>query len=194
MQAFVSVCDFAQVGNQLPKPKIPIASRVQPLAARFYQKSSLRHWLSSYGVYVPNFATIAIMSAPHTGRTKSKLTPEIHKLIVETVRATGTISSAARRAGIDEATARWWMMRGRDSRASNKYRQFFLDCEKAKAAFLIEDQVRHHEIAIGGVVRRPRLKTITLDDGSVVKTNEIELDKYGRPVMVPKWRPGQNGG
>lgn len=73
----------------------------------------------------------------HVGR-QSKLTPEVHKKVVDAVRAGAFLSVAAQYAGISQGTLQGWMRRGREctSRSGKDavYLTFLEDVAEAEAA------------------------------------------------------------
>jgi hypothetical protein len=102
---------------------------------------------------------------PGQGRAP-KLTPEIHDLFIQTVRGTGRITVACARCAISTQTAYQWMSKGQNQRPGQPYRDFADAVSRARADFLATAAVRHHQLAVGGVLKLPA------------------MDKQGNPVRV----------
>ena len=63
---------------------------------------------------------------------KTKLTPQVQAIIIETLQGGGYASTASQRAGIDEATLYRWLERG-EKQAQGPFREFRDAVKKAEA-------------------------------------------------------------
>jgi len=88
--------------------------------------------------------------------TIPRLTPEIQELFVHTVRITGRDSLACRRCAISKQTADQWLAKGK-RQCCGRHRKFADAVSRAHADFLVAAAVRHHQLAMGGVIQLPVL-------------------------------------
>lgn len=101
---------------------------------------------------------------PGQGRAP-KLTPEVHELFVNTVKLTGRLTVAAAKCAVHIATVHAWLQKGRNQKAG-LYRDFSDAVSRARADFLSIAAARHHQLAVGGVLKLPA------------------MDKQGNPVRM----------
>jgi len=102
---------------------------------------------------------------PGQGRAP-KLTPEVHELFVNTVKQTGRWTAAAGRCALGIATVHAWFAKGRTQRPGQPYRDFLDAATRARADFVTMAAARHHQLAVGGVIKLPA------------------MDKQGNPVRL----------
>jgi len=102
---------------------------------------------------------------PGQGRAP-KLTPEIHELFVNTVKQTGRWTAAAGRCALGMTTVYAWFAKGRTQRPGQPYRDFWDAATRARADFVTMAAARHHQLAVGGVIKLPA------------------MDKQGNPVRM----------
>jgi hypothetical protein len=109
---------------------------------------------------------------------RTKLTPEIQARIIRYFGECSNITHAGLRAGISKATLFEWLQRGKREgkrEEEGRYRDFFEAFDLARAEQVAALAVRHHQVALGGIVPLP------------------VLDRFGRQcydaTAKPRYRP-----
>jgi len=117
----------------------------------------------------PECATIprVMPFKPGQGRAP-KLTPEVHELFINTVKQTGRWTAAAMRCAVGIATVHTWFAKGRTQRPGQPYRDFLDAAMRARADFVTVAAARHHQLAVGGVIKLPAMDK----DGNPVRAHE----------------------
>jgi hypothetical protein len=118
---------------------------------------------------------------------QSLLNPELQAKIIDGLRMSGTLTAAALYAGIDRLTLARWLNIGEKAEEGSQHRSLYNEVLNARGSFIIAGAGRHHRWAIGGIIEKPRLKTIVTETGAIIRTDEVELDQDGNPVMVKSW-------
>lgn len=118
----------------------------------------------------------------HTGR-KSKLTPELQKQFIETLRLTGNYRTAAMRVGVSEKTICEWKVKG-EQQPLGIYTEFRKACMRTLADRVTLSAGIHFRVSHGQIYKAPRMVYLYDDKNSPTPTNEVALDAEGKPVMV----------
>jgi hypothetical protein len=118
----------------------------------------------------------------HTGRVP-KLTPEIQKLFIETLRLTGNYRAAANRCAIDPATPMTWKAKG-ETQVRGIYRDFREACIRTLGERVTLSAGIHYRVSHGQIYKAPLRKREFTPRGDLIETNELALDKEGRPIFV----------
>jgi hypothetical protein len=117
----------------------------------------------------------------------SKLTPESAEAFLSRYRTTGgNLPAAAEAAGLGVQTVRDYLARG-EKQLRGQYRDFLEAVTKTRGEINGMLSGRLHKIAIGGLTQKPVCKTYTLDNGTVVETNEVIRDKDGQLQFKEVW-------
>jgi transcriptional regulator with XRE-family HTH domain len=123
---------------------------------------------------------------PPPGR-ETILTPEMQTTIVEAYKLGNSLTAAANYAGIERHTLAHWLNIGETAPEGSAHHSLYTEVLKAKASVVIANSGRHGRWSRGGIIEKPKLKTIITESGAVIRTNEVELDKDGNPIMVKYW-------
>ncbi len=122
----------------------------------------------------------------------SLLTPELAKTFIETYKATRNVSASADRAGISVATYYVWMAKGRKAK-SGPQREFFDGVTRARGDFMALLATRHHQIAVGGIIKKPKRVTLFTENGRPIETSLVErapaVDENGQIILGPDGKP-----
>jgi hypothetical protein len=123
------------------------------------------------------------MASKRSGGRTSKLTPELHASIVQSVAAGVPQEDAAAKAGITERTLYLWMAAGRKAR-SGPFFQLFQAIKKAHAERMAASVARIGKAAQGGAIIERTTKTVTRthkDGTSTSTTTAVER------LAPPQW-------
>jgi transcriptional regulator with XRE-family HTH domain len=124
------------------------------------------------------------------GREPYVLTSEISAAVLDSLRMGGTVTGAARYAGISRELLAKWLRQGESDKGKRQptaHANLYTEVLKARGQFVIAGASRHHRWGLGGIVEKPKLKIIETGNGSVIRTDEVETDEDGNPVMVKSW-------
>jgi hypothetical protein len=116
-----------------------------------------------------------------------KFTPEMAEAFCTRYRQSGHLNASADACGLGERTVHDWLSRGA-SEESGPYRDFRDEIEKIRGAFRDQRAAFHHRIAMGGLFRRPKCKTIFTEKGVPITTDEVERDENGEIQWVEHWQ------
>jgi len=105
---------------------------------------------------------------------RTKLTPEIQARIIRYFEECSNITHAGLRAGISKATLFEWLQRGKREE-EGRYREFFQAFDLARAEQVAALAVRHHQVAVGGIV-----PLLVLD-----RFGRHRCDATGKPLYRP---------
>lgn len=108
----------------------------------------------------------------------SKLNPQTAGEFLAKLRSSGNVAASADSAGLGVATVYHWLALGRQ-RNSGPYREFLEAYTRARGDYRLQRATRHHEIAIGGIEKKP---------ATIEGTNIIKRDENGQIVWKEHWR------
>jgi len=108
----------------------------------------------------------------------SKLDPQTAEAFLAKLRSSGNVAASADSAGVGVATVYHWLELGRQ-RNSGPYREFWEAFTRARGDYRLLRATRHHEIAIGGIEKKP----VTVEGKSLIKR-----DENGEVVWEEHWR------
>jgi len=108
----------------------------------------------------------------------SKLDPQTAEAFLAKLRSSGNVAASADSAGVGVATVYHWLELGRQ-RNSGPYREFWEAFTRARGDYRLLRATRHHEIAIGGIEKKP----VTVEGTTVIKR-----DENGEVVWEEHWR------
>jgi hypothetical protein len=97
------------------------------------------------------------------GGRPTKFTPEVRKIILETVASSAPRSHAADRAGIDRSSLWAWLAQGKKDK-KGEYFEFFNALKKAEANAVVGSLARIHKAGIGGQLLERTTTTVTTRD------------------------------
>jgi hypothetical protein len=130
--------------------------------------------------------------SPNVGRP-SKLTTETLAEYIKVLAVTCNGRIAAQRIGVAFGTICRWMAEGDKARSGIK-REFYEGVLRAKADFLATTVAQHHRLSIGGIVKRPKLVEIPLENGAVQRTTQIQRGPDGEIIWEEHWiDPSERG-
>jgi hypothetical protein len=108
----------------------------------------------------------------------SKLNSQTAGEFLAKLRSSGNVAASANSAGLGVATVYHWLELGRQ-RTSGPYREFLEAYTRARGDYRLLRATRHHEIAVGGIEKKP---------ATVEGTNLIKRDENGEVVWEEQWR------
>jgi hypothetical protein len=108
----------------------------------------------------------------------SKLNPQTAGEFLAKLCSSGNVAASADSAALGVATVYHWLELGRQ-RNSGPYREFLEAYTRARGDYRLLRATRHHEIAMGGVEKKP---------ATVEGTNIIKRDENGEVVWQEQWR------
>lgn len=118
--------------------------------------------------------------AGRRNRTPDKLTPEVQKVVIDSIAAGVPQRQAADRAGIHEWTIWKWMKRGKEDK-TGVYRQFFQAMKKAEADRLAASVARIGKAAQGGqVIDRVTTETTKVGKDGTSTTTKKTVEKVAQ--------------
>jgi len=130
------------------------------------------------------------------GGRPTKLTPAMHKLIVEAIKNGVPYAKASSLAGISEHTIYHWKRRGKElsesgavNKSQMKYLKFFNAVKKAEAEYILQALVLIHRAASGGDIIKETRRTygnIKRADGSIQQVLKTEV--ITEKPSIPQWQ------